>query len=415
MLPAATLVTNASSQRIDRTQSRILWILWLTYGSFYFCRTNLSAAVPGVQADLHLSKTEIGWILGALKLAYGIGQLVNGQLAERVAPRRLLAIGMLASAALNVVFGFGTGLYFLIFVWACNGYVQALGWAPTMRTAAAWFAPAQRGRAIGVIGTGYQLTGAATFVVAGLAADALGWRGALFIPAGLLALSAVHLLATLPPEPQTAARPLAREPWTRTFAATLGNRRLWFLALGLGMLNICRFGFVDWGIAHLIEAQPSSIGVSALKYSVLPIGGVVGTLSAGWISDRFFGGRRAPVMCAMLIALSAMVIGYDAVVRTSLIASIAALAIVGALIFGPQVLLVGAAPVDLARGGTAAAAVGFVDFVGYLGASAGDQVTGALVDRYDWHTALVFWAAAALCAGVIVAPLWRAAPAAVET
>ena len=164
------------------------------------------------------------------------------------------------------------------------------------------------------------------------------------------------------------------------------------------MLNICRFGFIDWGIAHLIEAQPSSVGVSALKYSVLPIGGVVGTLCAGWISDRFFGGRRAPVMCAMLFALSAMVIGYDAVVRTSLSRRSAALAIVGALIFGPQFLLVGAAPVDLARGGTAAAAVGFVDFVGYVGASAGDQVTGALVDRYDWHTALVFWAAAALCA-----------------
>ena len=62
-----------------------------------------------MQADLHLTKTEIGGILGALKLAYGVGQLVNGQLAERVAPRRLLAIGMLASAALNVVFGSGPG------------------------------------------------------------------------------------------------------------------------------------------------------------------------------------------------------------------------------------------------------------------------------------------------------------------
>ena len=115
-----------------------VWLLWITYGAFYFCRTNISAAVPGMQAELGYSKTQIGMVLGALKLAYGIGQFVNGQLAERVSARWLLAIGMFCSAVLNVVFGFGTALYFLLFVWAANGYCQALGWTPTMRVAANW-------------------------------------------------------------------------------------------------------------------------------------------------------------------------------------------------------------------------------------------------------------------------------------
>jgi len=51
-------------------------------------------------------------------------------MAEQWPPRRLLALGMLASAALNVVFGWATARYFLTFVWASNGYVQALGWPP---------------------------------------------------------------------------------------------------------------------------------------------------------------------------------------------------------------------------------------------------------------------------------------------
>src|SRR5262245_13570227 len=137
----------------------------------------------------------------SLKLAYGIGQLINGQLAERVPARRLLALGMLASAGLNVLFGLGTGLYFLIFVWACNGYVQALGWPPTMRVAANWFPAWQRGRAIGIVGTGYQLCGALTFVVAGWAAEKFGWRGALYVPALLVALSAIHMLLFLKDSP----------------------------------------------------------------------------------------------------------------------------------------------------------------------------------------------------------------------
>src|SRR5438046_3714518 len=129
----------------------------------------------------------------ALKLTYGAGQFINGQLAERFPARKLLAIGLLASAALNVLFGWATSLYMLTFVWACNGYVQALGWTPTMRVAANWFPALQRGRAIGIIGTGYQLCGALTFVVAGWAADKFGWRGALYIPAALLAARAVQM------------------------------------------------------------------------------------------------------------------------------------------------------------------------------------------------------------------------------
>ena len=108
-------------------ESGIIWTIWLTYGAFYFCRTNISAAIPGIEAEFKFSKADIGLFLGGLKLAYGFGQLVNGQLAEKLSARKLLTVGMLTSALLNVAFGFGTALYFLIFIWACNGYFQSLG------------------------------------------------------------------------------------------------------------------------------------------------------------------------------------------------------------------------------------------------------------------------------------------------
>ena len=88
-------------------------------------------------------------------MAYAFGQLLNGQLAEHFSPRKLLAWGMLGSAALNVLFGFSTGLYFLIFVWACNGYCQSLGWTPCVRVLGNWIPILRRGRAIGIVGTGY--------------------------------------------------------------------------------------------------------------------------------------------------------------------------------------------------------------------------------------------------------------------
>src|SRR5207247_2967240 len=94
-----------SRQSFFAREAGVLWVLWLTYGSFYFCRNNLAVALPGIGAEFHWTKTELGTVLMALKLAYGAGQFINGQLAERFPPRRLLALGLLASAGLNVLLG----------------------------------------------------------------------------------------------------------------------------------------------------------------------------------------------------------------------------------------------------------------------------------------------------------------------
>ena len=89
--------------------------------------------------------------------------------------------------------------------------------------------------------------------------------------------------------------------------------------------------------------------------------------------------------------------------------------LVGFCIFGAQVLLVGTFPVDLARQGTAAAAVGFVNFMGYMGAAAGDKLTGHLAEEIGWKSAVLFWAGCAFLAAGTIACLWRAKPNQVET
>jgi len=407
---------NGAAQTFSSNQRAVLWVLWLTYGSFYFCRNNLGVALPGLQAEFGYSKSQLGTVLMALKLAYGVGQFINGQMAEQWPPRRLLALGMLASAALNVVFGWATALYFLTFVWACNGYVQALGWPPTMRVAANWFPALQRGRAIGIVGTGYQLCGALTFVVAGWAAQKFGWRGALYVPALLVSVSAIHMLLFLrdSPEAERAVERIAqasinpKQSFRENLVVTLTNPALWLVAIALCLLDACRYGFTDWGVTHLKEVSKDSISSAAFKYAVLPFGGIAGAYLAGWTTDRFFAGRRAPVIFVLLLILSLLTLAYDKVIHWGLGASLVILFCIGFCIFGPQVLLVGTLPVDLARRGTAAAAAGFVNFMGYLGAAAGDKLTGQLAQDYGWQFAVRFWATCAFLGALVIACLWTA-------
>lgn len=406
-------------------ENAVIWTLWLTYGAFYFCRTNISAAVAGLKSPatdggLGIPEDQVGWILASLKIAYGLGQLLNGQLSERFSPRVLLAIGMFCSAGLNLLFGFSTGFYFLLFIWACNGFCQSLGWTPCVRVMANWVPVLRRGRAVGIIGTGYQITAGLTYLIAGQSAEHLGWRGAFYVPAVLLAATGVFMLFCLREapddrEPQLpgavrhAATVEARPPFFESVYWTLYNPTLWLLGLSLGLLNACRYGYVDWGVKHLMDAQQVKVGKATLQFFVIAIGATAGSYLGGWLTDRFFGGRRAPVVCLLMAALGSISLVYDQVVQSSAIGTMLLLVVVGFCLFGPQVLLVGTAPADLAHRGTSAAAAGFVNFIGYMGAATGDVVTGYYLKSAQggWQVAIQIWAGWAFSGAIITALLWN--------
>ena len=161
-------------------------------------------------------------------------------------------------------------------------------------------------------------------------------------------------------------------------------------------------------MTHLKEVLNDSISLAAFKYAVLPFGGIAGAYLSGWATDRYCGGRRVPVICGLLLVLGVLGLAYDRVLHWGLGASVLVLFFVGFCIFGPQVLLVGTLPVDLARRGAAAAAAGFVNFMGYMGAAAGDKVTGHLAQDMGWQFAVRFWAVCAFVGALVIACLWNA-------
>ena len=113
------------------------------------------------------------------------------------------------------------------------------------------------------------------------------------------------------------------------------------------------------------------------------------------------------MICSLLACLGVLTLIYDRVVLSGFELTIGVLFLVGFCIYGAQVLLVGTAPIDLARHGTPAAAVGFVNFMGYMGAFVGDQLTGHLVDSQGWQMAVIAWAGFAFAAAAVSGLLWN--------
>ena len=77
-------MTSEQSKRFKYWQMRTIIATMIGYALFYFVRKNFSLAMPGLEADLGISKTSLGVFLTLNGLIYGFSRFANGILAEGV-------------------------------------------------------------------------------------------------------------------------------------------------------------------------------------------------------------------------------------------------------------------------------------------------------------------------------------------
>src|SRR5690349_6440767 len=94
------------SGKFRHRQNRTLIATMVGYAAYYFVRKNLSIAMPAMQADLGITKSDLGLFLTLHGLLYGVSKFANGFLGDRANARYFMITGLLLSAAANVVFGF---------------------------------------------------------------------------------------------------------------------------------------------------------------------------------------------------------------------------------------------------------------------------------------------------------------------
>src|SRR5437867_2354138 len=144
-----------------RPRRGLNWVsLGLMYAAYYMCRYNFRWASPSLQKEYNFNYTDITQILSCWFWAYGIGQLVNGLLADRIGGRRAMLIGATGVIVMNVAFGassFGGTFTTFAMLWLVAGYFSAFGAPGMIKINAAWFSRTERGTFAGIFGFMIQL------------------------------------------------------------------------------------------------------------------------------------------------------------------------------------------------------------------------------------------------------------------
>ncbi|MQA04070.1 MAG: MFS transporter [Streptosporangiales bacterium] len=410
-------IDEATRPRLRRMQWLVLLVTMFCYLFFYTGRQTFGFAIPGIEAELGLSKTTLGWVSTALLWAYAVGQAINGNLSDKFGGRKIMSLGAVVSTVLNWIMSFATGLGSIATTWGTNGYFQAMGWSAGSRVISNWWPRRERGKTYGfyvlAAGTGSVVAFATSVVV--LDVWELDWRWIFRIPVLLMLLGAVtfFVIARNYPAERGLPSPVAMEEATddptsggvkpsskERYLAVLRLPKIWVTGVSIGFQNAARYGLLVWVPVHFLGTnweESASGGVNPLWISVaLPIGMAVGALVNGQLSDRLFGSRRSqPIMLFMGLGAVASLSMYLVPTSSTLLA-IVLLFLTGFFVYGPQASFWALCP-DLAGAARAGTATGVVNFFAYLFAGFGEPLAGYIIDT-SGQTSYVFLLVAVCCA-----------------
>ncbi len=433
--------TASRRPKLRALQWRVAILTWVSYASYYLTRKPFSVVKSRLQSDLGISEVALGAIDTAYLGLYAVGQFVNGALGDRVGARRMIGIGMLASAAVSLAMGFASTTVMFLVLAGINGLFQSTGWPNNVKAMTPWFQASSRGKVMGLWCTCYQVGGIAATALATALLVTIGWRWAFRVPGCWVAgvgmiillflverpqdkgLAAVDLqpdgdasarqgrpvagqddASVAEPEPPGDPTPGQHEPQRVGFAAMIREPVVWSLGLAYFGLKLIRYSLLFW-LPYYLTKIGYDEGTAGYLSTAFEAGGIIGAIGVGWLSDKQFAGARARLLVPMLVALAGALGLYRLVGETGIVANALSMALVGFLLFGPDALISGAAAQDVGGGASAASAAGIINGVGSIGAMLQAVVTVGVRQTWGWSVLFYIFIGLALLSAAALVPM----------
>ncbi|MDF0605932.1 MFS transporter family glucose-6-phosphate receptor UhpC [Neisseriaceae bacterium TC5R-5] len=398
--------------------------LYTGYAVYYFTRRSFNSVMPAMLDDLGWDKAAGGAILSLFYIVYGASRFVSGMMSDFANPRYFMGIGLIITGIVNILFGMSSSLMVFMFLWTLNAFFQGWGWPPCAKLMTAWYSRNERGTWWAICNTSHNVGGALIPLLTAVLAAGFGWRYGMIVPGLIGILVGLCLCWRLRDRPVTLGLPSvghwrrdeleleqernsAKLPmWQVLQRYVFSNRYIWLLAASYLFVYIVRIGINDWGNKYLQEQNGYTLLAANSAISWLEVGGFIGTLVAGWGSDKFFRGNRVPMNIIFMLGILSSVVLLWLLGSVSYLLTMICFFWIGFFIFGPQ-MLIGMAAAEAAHKESAGAATGFVGIFGYLGAAISGWPLAKITDHWGWDGFFIALSITTLLSAVLLLPLLR--------
>lgn len=428
---------------------RTIAVLVIGYTLFYFVRKNLGMAIPAMEAELGISKTQLGIFLTLHSIIYGFSRFVNGLLVDRFSKKKIMALGLFLTCAVNLFICFSPklngmlnlldaegkatlGLVYLIgSMWVLNGYLQGMGVPPCLSLLAHWIKPSELATKQSIWNVSHTFGAGIVVALCGFMLDRYGysaWYLCFLVPA-LIALIGIPVLwfglkddpsqVGLPPvekmddglkdgkEEHNPLENIDGAKYKRIInKMVFSNPYIWIIAVSNFCVYVIRLTILDWGASFLTETKGMDIAeAGGLLATTEIVGGTLGMLLAGWISDKLFKSKahRTCFFC-IIFATLAFTLFWKC---ESMTMSFILLVLSAFFIYGPQALY-GVCASQQATKHAAGTGNGIVGIFGYASSIVSGVIFGSLAETGGWDSVFPVAIAFGVVGAIAIGLMWNA-------
>ncbi len=405
--------------------------LGVTYAAYYMGRYNLNASSTTMMANFHLTKAEFGMIGTAGFWTYALAVAFNGPLADRIGGKKSILIGAAGAAALNLIIGllFLNGWQTKLIVgmsllYAVNCYFQSFGALSVVKVNAPWFHVKERGIFGGVFGimisSGYFLA----LTVGGWILSYMPWYWVFLVPSMLLAVMFFVDYFLVKDKPSQAGfadfdtgdatskdadkdKPV---DFAYLVRRVFSNPVILTIIAAEFCTGFVRQGVVFWYVPFLKEVHGIEHGTTlySIASTGITVGGILGGLLCGYLSDHVFQSRRPPVAFIFYIGQIVALLLLGAATSPTVAAFLIPFTVMW--VFGVHGMLSATSAMDF--GGTKAVATvtGICDGVQYIASGLTGFFLGGVLDKYGWGVWTWVIIPFAVVGALLMTRLWNETP-----
>ena len=335
------IMTNETTVKHKRTNYRwvVLTMIFICYVVSMADRSNIGSVLPFIKNEFSFSNFQAGAISSFFFLGYAITQIPAGYLLGKKGTRGIVSIAILGFSVFTALMGTASSATKLILLRLGLGVAEGPSPVGMTSTINQWFPPKEKATATGIYIASTQLAPIIAPPLAVWITMAYGWRYVFYffaIPGAMLAIIWYLVVRGKPEESKFVSKSeleyIRKSENTvekventslgwidkviryKKFEALDSNKKvfkswnIWGNTLAYFCMNNVLYGMLTWIPSYLVTAKHYSFLKMGFVAAAPSIGGLVGAICGGWISDKIFLKRRKPTMLITALTTAIMMV-----------------------------------------------------------------------------------------------------------
>ena len=297
----------AEKARFWRQRLIIYVTMFVGWSCFVLCRRMLPASTTSLIEEQGFRRDEVGMIISSFSTGYGVSKLIMSILSDHVSPRKIFSIGLVLTGFSSIIFPMAKNVWMASFLRLMTGILQGCGWAPCAVLLKNWYPPSQMGRWWSLLSSAGNVATALCPLVIIYISSLSDWTTSYYVAGLITSIAGCTAFLCIKDSPTEigikvefgSTGSMAKEGKTSTSSTCSSNTSgpswysvffmfdLWIVATVYACVYAVKDGILGWSLLYFTEVSGKSKESAAACSGVAQVGGMLGNIVVGSISDAF--------------------------------------------------------------------------------------------------------------------------------